>query len=77
MKTTIITFNGYKFQIALNEDGKFAIKQQNRMYPQGGAEYQRVGGGTFENGQIVKRNGCLAMDDNMDFAIIDAIASVV
>lgn len=76
MKTTIITHNGFNFQIVLNEDGKFAVKQQNRMFPQGGAEYQRVGGGAIENGQIIKRNGCLAMDDDMDSAIIEAIKSL-
>lgn len=74
MKTSLITHNGFKFQITLNEDNKLTVKQQNRMFPQGGAEFQRVGGGTFENGQIIKRNGCLAMDDDMDSAILGAIA---
>jgi hypothetical protein len=73
MKTAIITHNGFNFQIIFNEDGKFTVKQQNRMFPQGGAEYQRVGGGTLEDGQIVNRNGCLAMDDDMDSTIIEAI----
>lgn len=59
---TTTTYNGHEFQIE-NKEGRVTIKQRNINFPAMGAEWQTVGRCKIENGEIVSRNGMLALDD--------------
>ena len=63
MKTT--TYKGHEFQIENNE-GRVTVKQRNINFPAMGAEWQTVGRCKIENGEIITRNGMLALDDCSD-----------
>ena len=67
------TNNGNEYQIETKDNGRFNLRQRNRHFPNGGAEWQVVGRGTIVNGVIENRSGFLAMDDALDAEILATI----